>query len=235
VVDIFGKALLDYQSGNYTEDIRTYSSLDEEDSIPLPYLFRNFQKMPRLEQKALEFAKGTVLDVGCGAGNHVLYLQNKGFEVTGLDTSKGATEVCTLRGVKHIVNAKILEYTTQKFDTILLLMNGIGLVGQLLNLDIFLNHLKTLLRPNGQILLDSSDIIYMFEQDEDGGFWIPNGENYYGEVTFTMEYKELKSEPFHWLYLDFNTLQNACLANGMNCELVISGEHYDYLAKLSIR
>ncbi len=234
-MDIFGQALLDYHSNNYTEDIKTYSSLDEEDSIPLPYLFRDFKEMPPLEQKALKLATGKVLDVGCGAGNHVLYLQKKGFETTGLDASKGAIKVCNLRGVKHTVNKKILAYSESKFDTILLLMNGIGLAGRLFDLGTFLNHLKSLLKPNGQILLDSSDIIYMFDQDEDGGFWIPNSENYYGEVTFTMEYKKQKSEPFYWLYVDFNTLQNACLANGMNCELVISGEHYDYLAKLSNR
>ncbi|WP_420604313.1 class I SAM-dependent methyltransferase [Flagellimonas sp.] len=233
--DIFGNALLDYHSGNYTEDIKTYSSLDEEDSIPLPYLFRNFSEMPVLEQKALELAKGKVLDIGCGAGNHSLYLQLKGFEVTALDASEGAIEVCKKRGVESTAHGSILDYSSQKFDTLLLLMNGIGLAGKLIELDGFLNHLKSLLRPNGQILLDSSDIIYMFEQDDDGGFWIPNDGKYYGEVVFTMEYRGKKGSPFNWLYLDFNTLQNACLATNLKCELVISGEHYDYLAKLSLR
>ena len=66
----------------------------------------------------------------------------------------------------------------------------------------------------------------MFDQDEDGGYWIPNNGRYYGEVTFTMEYKGEKSEPFDWLYVDFNTLQNACLDNELDCELVFSGEHF---------
>ncbi|WP_097047080.1 class I SAM-dependent methyltransferase [Flagellimonas pacifica] len=233
--DIFGNALLDYNSGNYTEDIKTYSSLDEEDTIPLPYLFRNFDDMPLLEQKALELTKGKVLDIGCGTGNHSLYLQQKEFKVTALDSSKGAIEVCKERGVKSTVHSPILDYDTSKFDTILLLMNGIGLAGKLINLDAFLNHLKSLLNPNGQILLDSSDIIYMFDQDDDGGYWIPNDGNYYGEVSFIMEYKQQKSQSFNWLYLDFNTLQNACLANNLQCDLVMSGEHYDYLAKLSVK
>ena len=99
----------------------------------------------------------------------------------------------------------------------------------------FFQHLASLLRPNGQILLDSSDIIYMFEQDEDGGYWIPNDGTYYGEVQFEMEYKGQKSEPFDWVYVDFDTLQNACESNGFNCELVISGEHFDYLAKLTLK
>ncbi|MEO9511914.1 MAG: methyltransferase domain-containing protein [Flavobacteriaceae bacterium] len=235
MTDIFGQALLDYQSGNYTEDIRTFSSLNEEDTIPLPYLFRNFDKMPSLEQKALQLAKGKILDIGCGAGNHSLYLQREGFPVTGLDTSLGAIEVCKKRGIKTSVHSSILDYTNAKYDTLLLLMNGIGLAGKLTDLGLFLNHLKSLLSPKGQILLDSSDIIYMFDQDQDGGVWIPNTGKYYGEVQFYIEYKGKKSLPFHWLYLDFNTLQNACSDNDLNCELVSEGEHYDYLAKLSIR
>lgn len=235
MVDILGKALLDYQSGNYTEDIKTYSSLDEEDSVPLPYLFRDFDEMPFLEKKALELTEGKVLDIGCGAGNHTLYLQKKEFEVTALDASKGAIEVCKKRGVKSSVHSSFLDYNSSKFDTLLLLMNGIGLAGKLGHLHAFLNHLKSLLLPNGQILLDSSNIIYMFEQDEDGGFWVPNNDNYYGEVTFIMEYKRQKSQAFDWLYIDFTTLRNACIALDFDCELVSEGEHYDYLAKLSLK
>ncbi|RDY60745.1 class I SAM-dependent methyltransferase [Flagellimonas nanhaiensis] len=235
MADVLGKALLEYHQGKYSEDIKTYSSLDEEDSIPLPYLFRSFEEMPALEQKALQMAKGKVLDVGCGAGSHSLLLQEKGFQITALDQSDGAATVCRERGVKSVENCSILDYDKDKFDTILLLMNGIGLAGTLKNLGAFLKHLSTLLNPNGQILLDSSDIIYMFEQDEDGGYWIPNNGQYYGEVMFTMEYKGQKGSPFPWLYVDYNTLQNACLANNLDCELILMGEHYDYLAKLTVK
>ncbi|NAY92992.1 methyltransferase domain-containing protein [Muricauda sp. JGD-17] len=233
--DVFGKALMDYHLGNYTEDILTFSSLDEEDAIPLPYLFRNFEAMPLLEQKAMEMARGSVLDIGCGAGNHALYLQEKGMKVTALDSSAGAIEVCKKRGVINPINQTLLEYKEEKFDTLLLLMNGVGLAGTLDHLNVFLRHLTSLLKPNGQILLDSSDIIYMFNQDDDGGYWIPSNGNYYGEVTFVMRYKGNKTAPFPWLYIDYNTLQNACAANNLSCELVLLGPHYDYLAKLSLK
>lgn len=235
MADVFGKALQDYQKDQYTEDIKTYSSLDEEDVIPVPYLFRTFAEMPKIEQKALQLARGKVLDIGAGAGSHALYLQNKGLEVTALDSSKGCIEVCQARGVESTICSPILDYSEERYDTLLLLMNGIGLAGQLKNLSGFFQHLASLLQPNGQILLDSSDIIYMFEQDEDGGYWILNDGTYYGEVQFEMEYKGQKSEPFDWVYVDFDTLQNACESNGLNCELVISGEHYDYLAKLTLK
>lgn len=231
--DILGTALLDYQQGNYSEDITTYSSLDEEDQLPLSYMFRSFKDMPKLEQKALKICQGEILDVGCGAGSHSLYLQNKGFSVTGLDTSPGAIEVCEQRGLKNTINENFLNFDGKTFDTILILMNGVGLAGSLNGLEKFFTKLKSLLKTNGQILLDSSDIIYMFENDEDGGYWIPEDVNYYGEVSFSMEYKNIKSDPFPWLYVDYNTLQRAANYSDLHCELVMEGEHYDYLARLT--
>ncbi|MDP5061620.1 MAG: class I SAM-dependent methyltransferase [Maribacter sp.] len=231
--DILGTALLDYQTGNYSEDITTYSSLLEDDVLPLPYMFRGFKEMPELEQKALQLCKGNVLDVGCGAGSHGLYLQEKGLSVIGLDASKGGIEVSTLRGLKNTVHSELLKYEGEQFDTILILMNGVGLAGTLAGLEPFFSKLKSLLKEGGQILLDSSDIIYMFEDDEDGGYWIPDNVNYYGEVSFEMEYKKEKSASFPWLYVDYNTLQRAANYSNLTCELVMEGEHYDYLARLT--
>jgi cyclopropane fatty-acyl-phospholipid synthase-like methyltransferase len=178
-------------------------------------------------------AKGKILDVGCGAGSHSLYLQNKeGAEVTAIDISENAIQACALRGIKNVHVQDILKMDeTEKFDTILLLMNGTGIFGKLDQVSQYLTKLRSLLNENGQILIDSSDIIYMFDEDEDGGKWIP-GSAYYGEISFTISYKGEKETPFPWLYLDYNTLQNAALDNGFQCELILEGEHYDYLARL---
>ena len=232
--DIIGKALLDYQNGNYSEDIKTFSSFDEEDVIPLPYLFRDFDRMPSIEQKALGLCVGSVLDIGCGAGSHSLHLQQQHVNVTALDSSLGAIETSKARGVQQTTISEIQKYTGENFDTLLLLMNGIGLAGSLPNLSDFLSHLKSLLKPNGQILLDSSDLIYMFEKDDDGGYFIPATDTYYGEVTFTMTYKNEHSNPFNWLYVDFNTLSSIALQQNLSCELICEGEHYDYLARLKV-
>lgn len=233
--DLFGKAMFDFQTNNSPEDIITETTISEEDAMSVDYLFRSYNEMPKLEQKALQLALGKTLDVGCGAGSHSLSLQNdRNLEVTSIDISEKAIETCKLRGVKNAKVQNILDFEGEKFDTIILLMNGTGIFGKLDNCNQFLSKLKSLLNTGGQILLDSSDIIYMFDEDEDGGKWIPSNNDYYGELVFNISYKGEKEEPFDWLYLDYNTLQNAAVANGLKCELILEGEHYDYLAKLSI-
>ena len=231
--DLFGKAILDYQTNNSPEDLITETSISEADEMSVAYLFRSYAEMPKLEQKALQLANGKVLDVGCGAGSHALYLQEKGFDVTAIDISANAIKACELRGLKNAKVQDIMQLEGDKFDTILLLMNGAGMCGKLKNIPNFLQKLKALLTDEGQILVDSSDIIYMFDEDEDGGKWIPTDVDYYGEVVFDIAYKGEKEASFDWMYIDYNTLQNAAIANGLQCELILEGEHFDYLAKLT--
>ncbi|AWG21304.1 SAM-dependent methyltransferase [Flavobacterium faecale] len=233
--DLFGKAILDYQTNNFTEDLITSTSISDEDEMSIEYLFRKYEDMPLLEQKAMQLATGKILDIGCGAGSHSLYLQeNNNAQIISIDISSNAIEACQLRGIK---NAKVQDFMlieNEKYDTILLLMNGTGVCGKLEKLPAFLLKLKSLLQTGGKILIDSSDIIYMFDEDEDGGKWISSDNEYYGELTFQISYKGVKEVPLDWLYLDYNTLQNAAFANGLKCELIMEGEHYDYLAKLSL-
>ncbi|MDO3693533.1 class I SAM-dependent methyltransferase [Wenyingzhuangia sp. chi5] len=232
--DVLGTALKAYYFNKNTKDkLLTNSSIAEEDELPLDYLLRDFNKMPVIEQKALKLAKGNTLDIGCGAGSHALYLQNKNLKVTAIDISEGAIEVAKDRGLKNAEVANIYNFNTnEKFDTILVLMNGTGICGKLNNLASFLTHLSTFLNPNGQILIDSSDIIYMYE-DENGDHWIDASKDYYGEVQFWMNYQEHQSETFDWLYVDYNTLQRCAVYNNLNCELILEGDHYDYLARIT--
>jgi len=229
--DLFGKAILDFQTKNAPEDLVTETNISEADEMSVEYLFRSYKEMPKLEKKALQLAKGKVLDVGCGAGSHSFYLQEKGYHVTSIDISENAIKACQLPGLQNARVQNVLEVENEKFDTIILLMNGTGIFGTLAETSRYLQKLKSLLNSNGQILIDSSDIIYMFDQEEDSGFMVPTY-GYYGELIFTISYKAETDVAFPWLYLDYNTLQNAAHENGLQCELILEGEHFDYLAKL---
>ncbi len=230
--DIFGKALLDFYNGNYSDDLITSTNISGTDVLPLPYLFRSFNEMPKIEQSALNLCFGKVLDVGCGAGCHSLYLQEKGLDIQAIDISEGAIEVCKLRGLHKVHRKQVLD-EHDSYDTILLLMNGTGIFETLANTSKYLSHLKGLLNSGGQILIDSSDIKYMYE-DDDGGYWFDANANYYGELDYFISYKNDQEIPIKWLYLDFNLLQTACESVGLKCDLIEEGPHFDYLAKLSI-
>lgn len=231
--DLLGQAILDYQTNNSPQDIITQTDISEAETMQVAYMFRDYKNMPYLEQLALDLSKGKVLDVGCGAGSHSLYLQQKGHDVYPIDISQNSITACQLRGLSQAKCIDLLQVKDQKYDTILLLMNGTGIFGYLKNLSLYLTHLKSLLNQNGQILIDSCDLIYMFDTLEDGSVWVPmHGKQYYGELVFELEYKKQQETPFPWLYLDYNTLQNAAQANGLNCELIQEGQNNDYLAKL---
>jgi SAM-dependent methyltransferase len=229
--DILGTAMLDYLDQRPYENIKTWTSIAGIDELPLPYLFRTFDEMPALEQKALEMSKGSVLDIGCGSGSHALWLQDKGLEVRAIDISPGAIEVCEKRGISDADVLNIWELEGQTYDTLLLLMNGMGICGKLERLSSLLTKLKTLLKPGGQILADSSDLIYMFEDENEMPF---PSDHYYGEVQFRTEYKDQKSETFPWLYVDFPNLELHANQAGLESELVLEGDHFDYLARMTI-
>ena len=261
--DPMGAAILDFQKTGKAGKLRVLSSMFEEDEMPVKHLFRSYHDMPKLEKKALDLARGKVLDVGAGAGCHSLALQkrmeqeilkgstfqNAITSIKTIDISPLSCEAMKLRGVKDVecinlfnpqlgnANTKTSHYTESTedndgFDTILLLMNGTGIAGKIANLPALFQHLKSLLNPNGQILIDSSDLKYIYE-NEDGSFDIDLNGPYYGEVDYQMVYGKTQGEPFDWLYVDFPLLKSIAESCGLQGELIADGEHYDYLARLS--
>lgn len=232
--DPMGAAIADFYKNGVAGRLRVFSSLFDEDEIPVEHLFREEDGMGSLELKALELSKGRILDVGAGAGCHALALQDRGLGVTAIDVSPLSVEVMTKSGVEdaRLVNFYDEVALSEKFDTILMLMNGSGIIGKVANVLQFFARIDQLLAESGQVLMDSSDLIYLFE-DEDGGVDIDLAGDYYGEVDFMMQYKNIKGETFDWLYIDFATLAFHAAENGFEAELVMQGEHYDYLARLT--
>ena len=227
-----GAAILDYQTKGKAGKLSILSSMFEEDEMPVKHLFRNLEEMPILEQKALSLAKGKVLDVGAGAGCHALALQAQSIAVKAIDISPLSCEAMELRGVMDAECINLFdEHLETGFDTILLLMNGTGIAGKIEYLPALFQRLKALLNPGGQILIDSSDLKYIYE-NEDGSFDINLNGAYYGEVDYQMIYKDVKGDRFDWLYVDFPLLKSIAETCGLHGELVAEGEHYDYLARI---
>ena len=227
-----GRAIADYHNTGKADRLKVFSPMFEEDEIPLSTLFRSYENMPKIEQMALDMAKGKTLDVGAGAGCHSLVLQERGFDVTALDISPLSVETIKQRGVRNVLCQDFFNLSGQKYDTILMLMNGIGIVGTLERMPDFFKQLDRILALGGQLLCDSSDISYVFE-DEDGFIEYPEEDGYYGELSFRMQYKECIGEPFQWIYIDSETLKSVAEDNGYNVEVIAEGEHYDYLARIT--
>lgn len=231
--DVFGTAIKAWHYHKDPTNIVVHSPDFDDDIIDIPYLFREFKNMPVIERKALENCSGRVLDIGCGTGSHALYLQNKkNLTVTAIDISAGAIEVAKERGLRDARNLNFFDHNNEKYDTLLFLMNGTGIIGKLKHLDHFFDHSRSLLSPGGKILIDSSDLRYLFDKDEDGGIWVEMNSEYYGELEFSISYKNEVSEAFDWLYIDFKMLSLAADKSGFSCHLIQEGEHYDYLAEL---
>lgn len=231
--DPMGAAIADFYKNGIAGRLRVLSSMFDEDEIPVAHLFREEDEMGGLELKALELSKGRILDVGAGAGCHALALQDRSMSVTAIDVSPLSVEVMVKSGVDDARLLNLYDETLcEKFDTILMLMNGSGIIGKIANMPQFFARIDLLLAPGGQVLLDSSDLIFLFENG-DGGADIDLAGDYYGEVDFMMQYKNIKGETFDWLYIDFETLAFHAGENGFDAELVMQGEHYDYLARLT--
>ncbi len=232
--DPMGSAISDYYKNGRAVHLRVLSSMFEEDEMPVAHLFRSEQEMPQLEKRALTLVRGRVLDVGAGAGCHALALQQNGFEVKAIDVSPLSCDVMKARGIEDVECVNLFNSELQgKFDTILLLMNGTGIAGKLSRLPLLLNRLKELMAECAQILIDSSDLKYIYE-NEDGSMDIDLGGNYYGEVDYQMVYKNVKGDSFDWLYVDPTLLTASCEQCGLKCEIIEKGEHYDYLAQITV-
>lgn len=230
--DPMGAAIYDFHKNGTADVLRVFSSQFEEDEILVADLFREYDDMPELERIALDEASGEILDVGAGSGCHSVALMKMGKSAVAIDISPLSVEVMKERGVDALQVNLYDESFDRKFDTVLMLMNGTGIIGNLDNMPVFFERMKQLLKPGGSILIDSSDLRYLFEE-EDGSLMIDLAGDYYGQLDYQMQYKDVHGEPFDWLYVDFDTLAFYAEESGFDAELLAEGEHYDYLAKLT--
>lgn len=232
--DVIGYALMEYYKNQVNKPLMVRTSWTDFEEYELPYFFRSMEVMPEIEKEALQLAYGEILDVGAGTGIHSLVLKSMGHHVKPIDISPFSVEIMKERGIIEAEESDFFKLQKVKYDTLLFLMNGIGLVEKLERFESFFQHCKSILNPGGQILCDSTDLIYLFEQ-EDGSFLINLNDDYYGEVDFFVEYDGQKAAPFPWLFVDFENLKYHAEKNGFEAEIVSTGTHYDYLARLVLK
>lgn len=227
--DIQGKALLDYFLGKEEVHLILHTSYGVVEEMPVDVFFRDREDFSKLERIALKNCRGTVLDVGAGAGSFALELKQEGLPVKALEYSPLTCHVMRQRGVQEVVQADIWQYHEERFDTLLLMMNGLGLAGKLKQLPAFLSRLKELMKPGGQIICDSSDITYLY-----AGTGLPE-EDYFGEIQYCYEYEEEEGEWFNWLYVDPATLAFYCDQLGLKLQVLHTNRFEQFLARITLK
>jgi len=226
-MDVFGKALLDFHQFGQTEKLWLHNNYGKPEDMPVEVFFRSEYELPELEEYALSLCKGKILDIGAGVGAHSLILQASDFDVTAIEISAKACEVMKARGVQNVIHGDIYSEQTS-YDSLLLLMNGIGLCGNIAGLNKLLPLLKRFLTKDGQIILDSSDISYLYDSTN-----YPS-RNYYGEISYQYEYQSIKGDWFNWLYIDIERLTTIAESHGFSCELLFEDDMDQYLARLTV-
>jgi len=225
-MDPYGSALADFAKEVVDGKLLLNNSYGEPEEMPVWYFFREYTEMPELEKMALSVCDGRVLDIGAGTGSHAICLQQMSKEVTAIDTSPLAVEVMSASKVKDARCMDFFHLKNERYDTLLALMNGIGFIGKLPSLSTFLAKADELLAPDGQIIIDSSDITYLYEGREKPSAY------YYGEVQFQYEYKGQKGEWFNWVYIDMDTLTQEAYDLGWITYILHKDENEQYLARM---
>lgn len=226
MVDLPGIAIKEYYCDNSKSKLYIHDHFGPKVEMPVSIYFREEEDFPLLERLALQNCQGSILDIGAGAGSHALFLQEKGLDVTALEISESSSKIMQERGVKKVVCDDFFDAKLPLFDTLLLLMNGIGLCGTIEKIPVFLQKAHSLLKDNGKIIFDSSDIKYMYED-------IPLPKHYYGEVQYQYAYKRMKTDWFKWLYIDAKTMQSIASENGWEMQVLFEDENDQYLASLT--
>ncbi|NVK04179.1 MAG: class I SAM-dependent methyltransferase [Flavobacteriia bacterium] len=226
--DLFGRAMHDYWTGLGLQKLRVRTQAVKWEDLPVHHFFRTWEDFPEVEREAIVHCKGDVLDMGAGAGAHALELQARGHKVVAVDNSEGAVDVMKSRGVINAQLANWEDYPASQFDTVLLLMNGIGLAGTIEGLKAFTDQWEKWLKPGGQVIFESTDIayVYSFPSVGDPRELVP----YYGEQTYVMKYGTTEVS-FPWLFADKITLQEELTKLGWSVEVLVEDGGGSFLVR----
>lgn len=226
--DVFGLALLDYQHKTMESPLLLHTEYGSPEPVPIERFFAGENEFPDLDIFTLEQVHGKTLDIGAASERHALCLQKRGYDISAMDISESCGVVMKEAGVEKIIIEDVFDFNGQIFDTIFMLMNGIGIAGTIEGLKKLLRHLKQMMKPTGQLFLDSSDISYLYENNP-----LPKN-TYFGELSYRYQYKDTLGDPFNWLFIDLEKLIEIANLVGWDCQIIYEDETGAYLARLQM-
>lgn len=229
----FAEALAAYAGGESDVELRLRSSLGEDEALPVGFFFRTPDELMDFERYALELCRGRVLDLGAGAGPHTLALEARGHSVVAVEGFADVARLLRARGATHVVHADFRYWWRPGFDTVLMLMNGLGPVGTLAGLDRFLAHASRFLAPGAQLLVDGAEAAHSRPPATASSVAWPPAAAYPGEAWIELSHAGRVGRPFRELYIDPETLARHATRAGWRLDVVFEGGDGAYLARLT--
>lgn len=233
--DAFGEQLL----AQYNSKTLSAEFIERDDNYidfgsEFGLYFSEYKDWSDAERRAIALAKGRILDVGCGAGRHALYLQEKGFDVTSIDTSPGAVKVCKLRGVKRamvLTVDKVDKFKPASFDTILMLGNNFGLFASAKKAKSLLRKFARVTSPGAKIIAgtrnpyfteDANHLQYHKQNKKRGRMA--------GQIKMRVRFKKIVGKWFDYLLVSPEEMREILSDTGWQIEELFASEEATYIA-----
>lgn len=231
--DAFGHQAFDFLQGSEVHEIIERDDGFVDVSAGPQVYFETFDRWPEFERRAMDYVRGNVLDIGCGAGRHALYLQENGFEVVGLDASPLAIEVCRLRGLRALVNRSVtqIDRSLGTFDTLLMLGNNFGLMGGERRARWLLKRFRAITSSSGRIVAGTMDP-YETDKAEHVAYHQLNLRRgrMGGQVRIRVRYRGFKGAWMDYLFVSRQELEALLDGTGWEVTGTIDGDDARYVA-----
>jgi SAM-dependent methyltransferase len=237
-VDAYGQQLWGYfktgEPGN--EIIERDDGLISRGQYGGKLYFSEYKDWQKIEKEALKYVRGRVLDIGCGAGRHSLYLQGKGFDVTGIDNSPLAIKISRQRGLKKarvIGIEEVGKFKPDSFDTVIMMGNNFGLFGSFRLAQTLLKKLHRLTSPNALIIAMTRDP-YTTTDPAHSAYHKLNRKRgrMPGQLRIRVRYKTVIGNWFDYLLVSKDELREILNGTGWGIERFIDGGDGQYIMLL---
>lgn len=231
--DAFGREMRDYFTGG-----DGFEAIERDDGYldlsggPHPY-FWDFEQWPPFERRAMDFVRGRVLDIGSGAGRVALYLEGRGHEVVGIDSSPLAVEVARERGARDVrlVPVERAGSALGRFDTMVMFGNNFGLLGNFEKAKRLLRRFYRMTSPNAQIVAETLDP-YDTTNPAHAAYHERNRRRgrMGGQIRMRVRYKECVGAWFDYLLVSKSELADILEGTGWRVETFIESGGPAYIA-----